>query len=110
MFTKIGWFVTNEYEEEELQTNKPAQPILEKVCSDLGSTNLQNMYILFSSNAKFKLKIFESLITRFVGKKMLHQLLKMRMNVKLPSQLANKSPIMKTSTMRKSPTTMKMLI
>jgi histone chaperone ASF1 len=31
MFSKIGWFVTNEYEEEELQLNKPAQPILEKL-------------------------------------------------------------------------------
>uniref|UniRef100_A0AC35EYU0 Uncharacterized protein n=1 Tax=Panagrolaimus sp. PS1159 TaxID=55785 RepID=A0AC35EYU0_9BILA len=32
MFSKIGWFVTNEYvDDEELQMNKPAKPILEKL-------------------------------------------------------------------------------
>jgi hypothetical protein len=32
MFSKIAWFVTNEYvDDEELQMNKPAKPILEKL-------------------------------------------------------------------------------
>lgn len=36
MFTKICWFVSNTYEDEEMQENKPTVPVIEKIRRELG--------------------------------------------------------------------------
>lgn len=36
LFTKICWFVSNVYDDEELQENKPSQPIIDKITRTLG--------------------------------------------------------------------------
>lgn len=87
MFSKIGWFVTNEYvDDQELQMNKPATPVLEKVCNKL--LQKVNANASFSSNVKSKLMMFALQIIRVLGGMKNHPLLmKMSTMVKLLLQL-----------------------
>ena len=43
-FVRVGYYVNNEYTEEEMKENPPARPVIEKVCSQSKINNPHNNF------------------------------------------------------------------